>query len=1766
MSVSTTLTSTIGDDIGKDVSATELSSEGDEDAVIPKREKLEVKRQTEKGKIQKKRFIADLIATAPPNQIKWDAGNYNCASEKTSSKVKLSIQRSKAIRSQRCSKDSIPSLKNFKGKRKYRSELPSISVHTYMASEKSHPESLEMRRKRQRLGISAQSSALKFFKEVSRRENERELVANSSERSQADHLSLASRRKMYIQELILDKTKAQAQLEGDDVLMDVAGFMAQNQLERHATITSPRILQENECFKCFEVVEKFPKRDNPKHVVSKSLEQLRDQFHKQSNSSSRQGLVREQDAFRCVPHEVVSEDGQIYLVVERGHQQISQVNNSLIPDKLDVSGQAKRAGTISKTKDRMVSSDYLDIITRTSEKNMGHRGKFVVSGAKKLKKNEGSSTSERKKSKAHNSFKKSKPSSKHALARYRVAFRCNNNDVISKVGECQQINQLHKSLLQEKPGVSRQGKEAWIEKIVSGSRDWSDARKRNSQKKMGHRGKLVSSVAMTGRKERGPHKKRKSGYNSIEGSDSSSKKDLIGGEDSFRCVLAEVAEQEGQVYLVAEEDQQTNAGQMSFVPDELGMPGQANRAGTVFQTGAGIVSHSNCLDLITKTGERHVSHRGKLANSVARKGQKNKVYATSQRKKSATCRSLKESNSASKQGISTEQDAFRCIPDEAISDSVHVYLVADDGHQQTNQVQESDTPRKQDVLGQAEEAREIPEMKDGLISGSRDAENKLGHRGNLVNSVASKGQKDRGPSASHHKKSTGQKSIKEPRSSVKKSLVREQDTSMLIPAETVSDDDQVELVGGNQQVNPVQKSLVSEKQGVLSEDDQVELVGGNQQVNHVQESLVSEKQGVSGGSTEGGTFFEMRDGIVSGSRDHSDIMENTCDGNLGFRGNLVSSIAIKGQEDRGSSTRRKKKSAAHKSIKVSNSSSKQALVRKQDGFRGIPTEVVSEDNQVNLVARRNEHMNEEKASPLPKKLAISGQAQETGMISEARDRIDSESRGSLEIVKRTGEENLDHTDKFTSSVVTNGHKDRESSTSQKKKSAGHKSIKELKALAKASHSRTSIIEETNAALNAALSNIKRSRPAFADTAIRSSNSCSDQSFHSNIGRSIDLESIPTVAGGSFASVQNLVQTVEPTTFRHREQLLVDNCCTQLTLNSQGLQANSNRANDKNLESKNLCQKDKDLHPRLESSISTTPTVVPTVVYNPQIGALQPTLRKEDKFEKPTAQLVDRNFSVKNGCEDAEKVEKDQASVKDGSSWAQLPVYTNVSIPSGFPIQSSSSATCLPTKNFVGPNRTPVATNSDSSNSFGCILPYVTLPAPPVKSTSDGAHSSNHSWPLIPSHTFTFAQGHERDIPTSFSQKTICHSNSDLLSYMKERIEACQSSWGSEAKGHKRSASAVGEEDARKRSKPNTTSARNIGSSTSQGNLKVDLMSLGVGLLNRNPAESMKGNCKIPSQHCIQKRPYRDNLHINTEEFSIANQALQAVTLSLAQSDAPDKTKDLAFKQTVKSKFLTPIHARDTEGLRADLSAHALKNQKFGKKLARMDMNARHTFEAGAQVTDALKQRTTCSAGAALTSETFTSSTFTAMEALKLSAGFKHILNPPAQNQHCLPIHSTHPFIHAPMGKQNFQGELKAYTDPHHKFAAPLEKPFKMQEGTFHNSSHRTNTLFGSAAGTYIPEIVGGTEYAKMYSSPDMMGFLRPTERDKTWVYTEKIIGENSAARDDKETSTLKNLCKDAQLELSLSLKPGISEDKQEAETVGNLKALSNNQPWKALAV
>ncbi|KAH9307376.1 hypothetical protein KI387_035287 [Taxus chinensis] len=1496
----TPVTSIFGHNIDLDDCQTQLSSEMGNGEPILKRDKTESKQQKENRKTQKKRFIADLIASAPSKQSRGDGEDQNWASENTSRKARIGTWKQKSLRSQKCFKDTMHGLKELNGKRKVISEVPCASILTNFVPEKSHSESLEMTSKRQRLGVAVHSSSSKKIKEEARSLDEKELITNSLERPPTDDLARSLMKKKLVQHFISDEIqKTKTSVESDDDLMDLAGFLAQKQLERISSLPSFGLPKG----KRFRRFKRYPIQQKTNNVLRHKTEQLSDQVPLKPSSSSKEDLVARQDAFRNSPDQVVSENGHPRLLVEQRRQQLAQLYNSLVPEVLDVSRQGEKEGTGTAKRDqtRSVSKDHSNRGRKAREKNIGHESKSAAPVMMAQKIYKGYSTSRRKKS-VSRGLKKSITSPEHDHGRIPSQVVSENGNLyLSAESRCQQINQLPDSYMQEKSIISEQNKE------------------------------------------------------------------------------------------------------MRTGPDSPQKP-----------------------DIIVQDGEIDLGHRSEGTSLFTRKGRNNKRYGASKRLKSAAQKFLKKPKLSLKPDLAEEQNTSTYRMVEEVPHGDHMHLESG-GCQERHQIEVSLMSQGLNASVQAREARKISGRNEVFSSSNDYFDNRRkatvktsGHRRKIASFVAMKRTKKKGSSASQCKPTAASKSCY---------------------------------------------------------------------------------------------------GTASGSEYLSDTIPKTGKGDILLRSELASSAAIK--RGKGSSSK-KKKSGTYKSTDGTNLSPNQGI-RRQTTLNCNLIGDGSEDAQADPIAGEGQQMNPDEAHFVPDNTVTAGGDDGAGTFSEIRDEV---IRDCLDIPIRMGEKKSAYKHNVGSCVLVRKQNNKGSSRSQRKKSTGHTSMKELQAVAKAAGRQMSIIEETNAALNAAFSDGNGSKPRFSCTVIRGNGYCPERNLNSRTCKFIPSETIKAVTGKGFIPHETLIPPSVAPTFKDRELVIINDNSVQLTLNSGGFLADSSQVHNKTLDLEKSNKKDNNLNQRTNGRKSESPKVVYASVHEPEAEPRHPSV---DIFTKQAMQSIDGKFSTRHA--DAELGIKNQDALERGNSLMQC--HGNA-LSNGIEKQSSSNATCLPVKGFLGQKLSHhVPNGSGSCNFLGCHLPYATLATPAVESAPEVDQCRSSSLPSNCSNVFGSAQGNRVNIPAKSSQETY-HGKYDLNSYIEERIKAHRTNWASGYEGSKRNASATMDTSARKLSEPEKTIAKNRPGSSSL-RTRTGFEALDLDALKQNLAETTRSPGKAETKQRIERSPYI-NVFTNTSQVPHDNQDMQSTILPLIKNDFVAKIQDSTSMRTLQSECVEPEDVANLKNLKLGLAPNVLKHQNFGRKPAMVTRNVTDLIETETWEADSTKHRISCmhdSGKAVLTSQSHASLRPTPLKPLKLAPGCKHYLNMPAQKtkQHTT-IHSIFPSIQGSMGGKCFQDGLIAFTDQYGRLVRTSDKPFQMEARAHSNFSDASESVL--AASTQENMRIDVTK--DLYVRADINCFPGPAVR----------VDEVSGGASDKEGSVLTSLSKDNQLELSLSIQ-------QASETVKRFK-------------
>ncbi|XP_057847593.2 uncharacterized protein LOC131057426 isoform X2 [Cryptomeria japonica] len=1137
----------------------------------------------------------------------------------------------------------------------------------------------------------------------------------------------------------------------------------------------------------------------------------------------------------------------------------------------------------------------------------------------------------------------------------------------------------------------------------------------------------------------------------------------------------QVASEKGHPYLVVEQGQeQLVRVNNSLVPVELNVSRQVQKESIIIAKRDGTVSVSK--DNSKHTGnacEKKLRQEGKFDASVMMVQKSCKGYSTSQRKNSVAC-DLKKPSASPKHGNGS-------IPSQAIPENNHLYISAERRHQQINQFLDSDMQEKSIMSKQTKGMR-------------------TGQRSKRTSFVTRKGGNDKKFSDSKRLKSTTQKSLKKLKLYSNHDLTGEQKTCTYITtAEAPSDDPMhLESEGACQQSDQVENSLMS--QGLIVSGQATEISNNSTRNEAFSDSndsfddrrwltaknsghrrknvkflamMGTEKKGSSASKCKPIAASTSCYGISSGSEYLSGTIQTIDKESIVLRSQPASSTAIK--QGKESSTSKMKNSGTNKPIDGRNLPPNQD-VRTQVALNHNLAGVASEDAQTDPIAGEGQEMNPNEVCLTQENTDMAGG---DGVILQSRDCLD--------IPIKMGENKSGQKCKAMSKP-----KDEGSSRSQRKKSFGKISMKERKALAKSEGRHMSIIEETNAALNAAFSNGNARKPQFAGTVIRGNGHCSERTLNSGTCKLIPPEAAKAVNSKDFTPQQTLIQPTVAPTSKGRELLIINDDSVQLSLSSEGIFADSSKMSCKTFESEKVKKKDDILNTR-------------------SLGLKSVSIRESEKepwhssVDSPV-QSIGRKSLIRNA--DARLVAKNQDALEHDNSLVQC--HGNA-FSNGFEKQSSSNATCLPAKGSSISQHVP--NNSGSCNSLGSLLPHVTLATP----STESAPEFNQCSPSNYSTVFGFAQGNRVNMSTKSSQETSWRGNYNPNMYIQDGITTHTTNWGPGYDGCKQNASVTMDTAARKHSERHQTIAKNLLGSSSARTI-TGFEALDSDPLKQNLVEPMTSNGKVETNQRIEKISYI-NVLTNTRQVPQAKQNLQPKTGSVA------KIKDSASKQTMQSEYVEPESLVDLKNLTLGLAPSVLKHQNFRRKSPIASSNMTNLIETGTWEADTSKQRITSmhdDAKAVLTSQSHTSLMPTPLKRLKFTPGHKNCLNMPVQKtkQH-IPIHSTFPSMREPIGGKYFQDELKTYPDQYGRLIRTSDKPFQMETRTHYSISNASEAAFVSST----QENVRTNVSKGLYGRADINSFLRP------------VIGgdEVSGGASDKEGSVLTSVCKDSSLELTLSI-------------------------------
>ena len=285
--------------------------------------------------------------------------------------------------------------------------------------------------------------------------DEEGLVTNSSQRLQIDDLAMGLEKGNLVQKSISDEIQETKEVvESDDDLMDLAGFLAQKQLERISSFPSSGLPKDNH----FRHFQKIPAQNKQNHVLGHE-EELSEQVQLQPNSPFTEGLVIIQDALRNSPDQAASEKAQPCIVVEQEQEHLVQVNDSVVPEELIISSQGQKESIIIAKRDRKVSvsKDNSNCTGKACKKKLHQEGKSDASIILAKESCEGYSTPQMKNS-MFCELKKPSMSPKHGNGSIPSQAIPEHSHLYSSAESKYQQNQLLDSYMQEKSIMSKQTK------------------------------------------------------------------------------------------------------------------------------------------------------------------------------------------------------------------------------------------------------------------------------------------------------------------------------------------------------------------------------------------------------------------------------------------------------------------------------------------------------------------------------------------------------------------------------------------------------------------------------------------------------------------------------------------------------------------------------------------------------------------------------------------------------------------------------------------------------------------------------------------------------------------------------------------------------------------------------------------------------------------------------------------------------------------------------------------------------------------------------------------------------------------------------------------------------------------------------------------------------------------------------------------------------------------------------------------------------------
>eukprot|EP01018_Ginkgo_biloba_P039846 Gb_21617 [translate_table: standard] len=392
-------------------------------------------------------------------------------------------------------------------------------------------------------------------------------------------------------------------------------------------------------------------------------------------------------------------------------------------------------------------------------------------------------------------------------------------------------------------------------------------------------------------------------------------------------------------------------------------------------------------------------------------------------------------------------------------------------------------------------------------------------------------------------------------------------------------------------------------------------------------------------------------------------------------------------------------------VDLTNHSTRQDGLAKEDAFRHTPTDFAAKDGLAHLVLEGSHQSIRCMHGPhMPEKLNVSGQANESRSISETEGgAIISDEKDHSVTIPMNGSLNFDR-GVHVHSVGDQGDVD---DSVVRKELAGHKSINKLKNLIKSSDSHYPFTEETNIVLKAVLSNGNLRKPLFVSDTIQGSNNGWKETPLSCLCKDMPTDTAHTVAEAGLARelrvagrgidiAQTLNQPVLDPLCQDNVQRAANNSCIRFPLNLQGRLINPIYMVGKNTHSEISHPAGKFLS-RSEGCLKSGRTIItPATGCNSRIRVLHQTSTKKSFPSKPITHFMNR---VARGGVNADGQVMEQASNKhapnmssvqhvmeqsvrcmskaihEQDTWLPQPpnVGTSISVSGGFAVHSSSVA-------------------------------------------------------------------------------------------------------------------------------------------------------------------------------------------------------------------------------------------------------------------------------------------------------------------------------------------------------------------------------------------------------------------------------------------------------------------------------------------------------------